>query len=173
MLQSLQLGLVRQFTPQPDINKPHGAGVLPRGIDQQPRLVRPKGDGDIGPHGGPPHLTAVRIDPTGQIDGDDNPPSLRGKPRQPRGIGPQPTPPSDPDDPVKDKIGTEEQFLGITGCDGPPTRPQQRREPTRMSPLGREQHGHHPGPRRASRAPAYRASPPLSPLPTSSTTRLP
>ncbi len=42
-----------------------------------------------------------------------------------------------------------------------------------MGPPRRQQNGPHPGPRRASRAPAYKASPPLSPLPTSSTTRLP
>lgn len=135
--------------------------------------MRPKGDGDIGPHGDPPHLTTVRIDPTGQINSDDNPPGLRGQPGQPSGIGPQPTPPPDPDDPVKNKIGATEHLLGITRRNSPPTGPHQRRKPTRMSPLGRQQHSHNPGPRRASRAPAYRASPPLSPLPTSSTTRLP
>jgi hypothetical protein len=125
MLQGLQLGLIRQFTPQPDIDKPHGPGVLPRRIDEQPRLMSPEGDGDIGPHGSPPHLTAVRLDPTRQIYGDDDTPGVRGKPRQPRGIGPQPTLATDPDNAVDDKIGAENRLLGITGRDGPPTGPQQ------------------------------------------------
>ncbi|KPI16628.1 hypothetical protein OK074_8361 [Actinobacteria bacterium OK074] len=129
MLKRLHLSHGRQHTPQPDINEPQRTRVFPRRINKQPRLVRPKGHGQIGPHGSPEHLPTVRLNPTGQIDGDDGTGPVLRKSGKPSGIGPKPPLATNPDNPVNNKVSTANERLSALGGYGRPPGPPQRREP--------------------------------------------
>ncbi|CAM5698132.1 hypothetical protein STENM327S_04366 [Streptomyces tendae] len=73
VLQRLQLGRLAGQR-QADVHQPHGTGVLPRRIDQQPRLARPERHRQVGADRVPAHLARVRVDPAGQVDRDDDGP---------------------------------------------------------------------------------------------------
>ncbi len=88
VLEGLKIGFGGEFGVEADVDEPYGTGVLARGIDEQPGLVGAEGDGDVGAHGGAAHLAAVRLDPAGQVDGDDERPGVRRERREPGGVGP-------------------------------------------------------------------------------------
>ena len=92
--------------------------------------------------------------------------------RRPRRAGGRRVPPM-PDDPVEHHVGPGRDRRGVVG-DHPATGRPQRGQPGRRGCARAEQpRGRRRRPRRARSAPAYRASPPLSPEPTSSSTRAP
>ena len=51
-----------QVGPEADVDELDDAGVAAAGVDQQSRLDRAEGHGDIGPDGGPVDVAGVGVD---------------------------------------------------------------------------------------------------------------
>ena len=86
------------------------------------------------------------------------------------GVGTQAALAADPDDPVDDHVG---QVRARDVGDHAAALREQAARPRRCTVSPPSRSASTPAPRRASAAPAYSASPPLSPEPTSSRTRRP
>ena len=158
---------------EPDVDEPHEPAYSRAGIDQQPRLVRAEGDGEVGPYRAPAHLAGVGVDAAGQVDGDDEGPRRSTRAATVRGLRPQPALAADPDDAVETRSARRDDGRrpGVGGATARRRPGRSAASPPAWARPGASSTAVTPAPRRASRAPAYRASPPLSPLPTSSTTR--
>lgn len=171
VLEGLRLRHPGEVGAEPDVDEPQRPGVLPRRVDEQPGLVRPEGHRHVGAQRLPRHLARVGVDAARQVDGDDDRVGAARGPGDGDGVGPEPALPSDAGDAVEDEVGEGEHLEGVVG--DPPARRPERREPALVGALP-EQYGRDAG------CPAGRAgrrlhsvSPPLSPLPTSSTTLAP
>ena len=120
-------------------------------------------------------LAGVRVDAAGQVDGDDRAAVRRGAQpaTSPAAGSRRPGRAAEPDDAVDDEVGAGPSSRaasarpGRRGVERPAAGRAQRREPLGVHGAA-QQHGVDPTPRRASRAPAHSASPPLLPAPTSS-----
>ena len=152
-----------------DVDQPHLAGELRTGADDQPGLERAEGHGDVGLHGLAGDRAGVRIDAGRQVDRHRQR-VVRCR-RERRRVVAQPARSADAEDPVDDQIGRDVSS-------GRPRRPVHphaaaRPGPRRAPGRARAAAPSREHPARASRAPAYSASPPLLPAPTSSITRAP
>lgn len=144
VLQRLQLRLTGQR--EPDVDEAHGPGVLPRGVDEQTRLVCSEGDGQIGAYGGSADLARVGVDAAGQIDGDDGGAGLAQHVDELGGVGAQPALAADPDDAVDDEIGAPEGLLGrVRPSHDPPSGAHEGGEAAGVGAVGYEQDGCDPG----------------------------
>ena len=173
VLERLQVGHGRQWSSSPMSTSRTAPAYSRAGSISSPGLYVPKVTVDVGAQRLAPHLPGVRLDAARQVDGDDHGVGPARRPRHRHRVRPQPAAPADPGDAVQDQVGG-----GQHARTGPSRDPPARRRSSAASPpscvrSGPSSTAVDPAPRRASRAPAYSASPPLSPLPTSSTTRAP
>ena len=141
---------------------PHALG---RRIDEVGDLVGAEGDRQVGAHVGAVEPTGVDVDPDGTSTATTGTPSKRGQ--RLRGLVAQTGSPADADDPVDHDVGLV-RLGDATRCGR--RRPAARRAP-RSCTFDESSTASTAAPRRASIAPAHSASPPLSPAPTSSSTR--
>jgi hypothetical protein len=114
--------------------------VLGSGPDQQARLERAEGDGDVGADGIARHRAGVRVHPAGQVHRDHGGPG--GGFGQRRGAGPEPAGAADADDAVEHqpRLAGRRQRVR-SGRHGPPAGRGERGEAAAVGALRREQDG--------------------------------
>ena len=118
---------------------------------------------------GPSSGAAVDVDAGRHVDRDDG---HRGEALERRHrVGAEPGATADADDAVHQHVGRRVEGVEVPGR--PAAGGAQGGEPRVVHAVGEEQRLDRRAPRAASRAPAHSASPPLSPGPTSSSTRRP
>ena len=174
-----------QVGPRPMSTSRSAPAYSRAGSMQQPRLVRAEGDGRVGPHGRARAPRRCRRRRRWAGPRRRRRPATRGGLDQRHGLRRAARPcrrcPTMPSTTRSARAMTAPPGRLVrrrprrpTAPSGAPAGRAQRRQPARVRTLGRRAVRRvTPAPRRASRAPAKSASPPLSPLPTSSTTRAP
>ena len=165
---------LRQLRSEPDVDQVHRAAAV-RG-EHVHGLERAEGDGRGGGHGGPVDGAGVGVDAAGRVDGQHRDPA-----RAPRRAtssaaagrsGPRPERPTMPSSTRSARAIAAAPSGPGRDDRGPPARRSAAR-PSAWARCGSSSTAVTPTPRRRSSAPAHRASPPLSPAPTSSATRRP
>src|SRR5699024_6764812 len=155
---------------QDDVPCPFGGGV-----HEQTGLVRAEGDGDIGAYGMPdtsPVSASIPLGRSTAITGAGAPAAAAASVAYDSRRPPRPPIPSSPS---TIRSAPNRSVSSSSDSVKARTRPPAARSAAAPSSCRRDPavSAHTTAPRAARDAPAYRASPPLSPLPTMSTTREP